>query len=313
MAAVGGHRTPCLPHPTPSYIHSAFLFLRQGPPVQPVISIQQLSKTYASGHPALQQIDLDIRQGEIFALLGPNGAGKSTLIALLTRLYDLQQGDIRIFGHSLRDEPRQALRQLGVVFQQSTLDLDLSVQQNLAYHAALHGMPRREAQARIDEELLRQDLAERRHDKVRTLNGGHRRRVEIARALLHQPRLLLLDEASAGLDPASRLALGRHVRNLCREQDLCVLQASENAERWLGSAAPELLGRTFADLISDSFDLRAQMQYLPVDEVFPFHIGDVELRQPSPDCMDVRLPRPLPSRLPATSASPMSSGWIAGP
>lgn len=172
---------------------------------------------------ALNDLAFELAPGRFGALLGPNGAGKSTLIALLTRLYDLQQGDIRIFGHSLRDEPRQALRQLGVVFQQSTLDLDLSVQQNLAYHAALHGMPRREAQARIDEELLRQDLAERRHDKVRTLNGGHRRRVEIARALLHQPRLLLLDEASAGLDPASRLALGRHVRNLCREQDLCVL------------------------------------------------------------------------------------------
>ena len=171
----------------------------------------------------LNDLAFELAPGRFGALLGPNGAGKSTLIALLTRLYDLQQGDIRIFGHSLRDEPRQALRQLGVVFQQSTLDLDLSVQQNLAYHAALHGMPRREAQARIDEELLRQDLAERRHDKVRTLNGGHRRRVEIARALLHQPRLLLLDEASAGLDPASRLALGRHVRNLCREQDLCVL------------------------------------------------------------------------------------------
>lgn len=172
---------------------------------------------------ALNDLAFELAPGRFGALLGPNGAGKSTLIALLTRLYDLQQGDIRIFGHSLRNEPRQALRQLGVVFQQSTLDLDLSVQQNLAYHAALHGMPRREAQARIDEELLRQDLAERRHDKVRTLNGGHRRRVEIARALLHQPRLLLLDEASAGLDPASRLALGRHVRNLCREQGLCVL------------------------------------------------------------------------------------------
>ncbi|MGV2834184.1 ATPase, partial [Pseudomonas shirazensis] len=73
------------------------------------------------------------------------------------------------------------------------------------------------------------------------------------------------------------------------EQDLCVLQASENAERWLGAAAPELLGRTFAELISDSFDLRAQMQYLPVDEVFPFHIGDVELRQPSPDCSHMRV------------------------
>ena len=110
-----------------------------------------------------------------------------------------------------------------MVFQQSTLDLDLSVEQNLRYHAALHGMPRRAAQARIDEELARQQLDERRADKVRDLNGGHRRRVEIARALLHRPRLLLLDEASVGLDPASRLALNRHVRQLCRDDDLAVL------------------------------------------------------------------------------------------
>ncbi|MFK4075583.1 ABC transporter ATP-binding protein [Ectopseudomonas khazarica] len=186
------------------------------------LAVEALGFAYGARR-ALDELTFELAPGRFGALLGPNGAGKSTLIALLTRLYDLQQGDIRIFGHSLRHAPRQALRQLGVVFQQSTLDLDLSVQQNLAYHAALHGMPRREAQARIEEELLRQDLGERRHDKVRTLNGGHRRRVEIARALLHQPRLLLLDEASAGLDPASRLALGRHVRNLCREQGLCVL------------------------------------------------------------------------------------------
>ncbi|MNQ19690.1 Daunorubicin/doxorubicin resistance ATP-binding protein DrrA [compost metagenome] len=172
---------------------------------------------------ALQGVGFEVAPGSFAALLGPNGAGKSTLIALLTRLYDLQQGDIQVMGCSLRQQPRQALRQLGVVFQQSTLDLDLSVEQNLRYHAALHGMAKPVASARIDEELARQQLNERRHDKVRDLNGGHRRRVEIARALLHQPRLLLLDEASVGLDPASRLALNRHVRQLCRDDGLAVL------------------------------------------------------------------------------------------
>jgi ABC-2 type transport system ATP-binding protein len=172
---------------------------------------------------ALQGVGFSVAPGSFAALLGPNGAGKSTLIALLTRLYDLQQGDIQVMGCSLRRQPRQALRQLGVVFQQSTLDLDLSVEQNLRYHAALHGMAKPLAGARIDEELARQQLSERRHDKVRDLNGGHRRRVEIARALLHKPRLLLLDEASVGLDPASRLALNRHVRQLCRDHGLAVL------------------------------------------------------------------------------------------
>jgi ABC-2 type transport system ATP-binding protein len=172
---------------------------------------------------ALQGVGFSVAPGSFAALLGPNGAGKSTLIALLTRLYDLQQGDIQVMGCSLRQQPRQALRQLGVVFQQSTLDLDLSVEQNLRYHAALHGLAKPMACARIDEELARQQLSERRHEKVRDLNGGHRRRVEIARALLHRPRLLLLDEASAGLDPASRLALNQHVRQLCRDDGLAVL------------------------------------------------------------------------------------------
>ncbi|PTQ72321.1 ABC transporter ATP-binding protein [Pseudomonas sp. GV071] len=172
---------------------------------------------------ALQQVSFSLEPGRFTALLGPNGAGKSTLIALLTRLYDLQQGELHVYGNSLQRQPREALRQLGVVFQQSTLDLDLSVEQNLRYHAALHGMPSNLATARIEAELQRQHLQERRRDKVRDLNGGHRRRVEIARALLHQPRLLLLDEASVGLDPASRQALLAHVRQLCREEALSVL------------------------------------------------------------------------------------------
>ncbi|MBC3364258.1 ABC transporter ATP-binding protein [Pseudomonas sp. SWRI154] len=172
---------------------------------------------------ALRQMSFSLPAGRFAALLGPNGAGKSTLIALLTRLYDVQRGTVHVGGHSLQTSPRQALRQLGVVFQQSTLDLDLSIEQNLRYHLALQGISRRQGGVRVDAELARQQLTERRHERVRDLNGGHRRRVEIARALLHEPQLLLLDEPSVGLDPASRQALGEHIRQLCREQGISVL------------------------------------------------------------------------------------------
>jgi len=186
------------------------------------LQVSELSFAYGERE-ALRGVSFSLAPGRFAALLGPNGAGKSTLIALLTRLYDLQKGEVRMGEHSLRQSPRPALRQMGVVFQQSTLDLDLSVEQNLRYHAALHGLARREVSERVALELDRQGLTERRRERVRALNGGHRRRVEIARALLHQPRLLLLDEASVGLDPASRLALNAHVRSLCREQGISVL------------------------------------------------------------------------------------------
>jgi len=186
------------------------------------LQVNELSFAYGARE-ALRQVSFSLAPGRFAALLGPNGAGKSTLIALLTRLYDLQKGEISIGGCSLRQSPRPALRQMGVVFQQSTLDLDLSVEQNLRYHAALHGLGRRDVNERVEQELARQGLSERRRERVRDLNGGHRRRVEIARALLHQPRLLLLDEASVGLDPGSRLALNQHVRSLCREEGISVL------------------------------------------------------------------------------------------
>lgn len=186
------------------------------------LQVSDLSFAYGARE-ALRGVSFSLAPSRFAALLGPNGAGKSTLIALLTRLYDLQKGEVRMGEHSLRQSPRPALRQMGVVFQQSTLDLDLSVEQNLRYHAALHGLARREVNERVALELERQGLTERRRERVRALNGGHRRRVEIARALLHQPRLLLLDEASVGLDPASRLALNAHVRSLCRDQGISVL------------------------------------------------------------------------------------------
>lgn len=178
----------------------------------------------------LKEVSFTLTSGQFHALLGPNGAGKSTLFGLLTRLLALQQGDILMAGQSMANQPAEAMRRIGVVFQQNALDLDLTVRQNLMYHGALHGLSRRETRVRGDRELERFGLLERANDAVRKLNGGHRRRVEIARALLHQPSLLLLDEPTVGLDVASRKALNAHVRTLCEEDGLTVLWATHLIE-----------------------------------------------------------------------------------
>ncbi|ONF43359.1 ABC transporter ATP-binding protein [Marinobacter lutaoensis] len=193
------------------------------------VDIRNLGFRYGNT-PVLRAISFRLDPGRFHALLGPNGAGKSTLFGLLTRLLALQQGEIRIAGTSLARHPAAVMGQIGVVFQHSALDPDLTVRQNLAYHAALQGLSRREARRRGDRELARFGLLERANERVRQLNGGHRRRLEIARALLHRPSLLLLDEATVGLDPASRAALNSHVRDLCRERALTVLWATHLIE-----------------------------------------------------------------------------------
>ncbi|PKM36130.1 MAG: ABC transporter ATP-binding protein [Gammaproteobacteria bacterium HGW-Gammaproteobacteria-10] len=189
------------------------------------LSVENLSFSY-SGKKALDTVGFTIKPGECTILLGPNGAGKSTLFALITRLYDTRSGRIELSGFDVKKQTRKALAMLGVVFQQTTLDMDLTVMQNLRYHAALHGMRRKVAKQRIQEELERFDMYERRFEKIRQLNGGHRRRVEIARALLHKPSLLLLDEPTVGLDVPSRKAIVEHVHQLVKDGQLSVLWAT---------------------------------------------------------------------------------------
>ncbi len=175
---------------------------------------------------ALDDVGFAIRRKDFTVLLGLNGAGKTTLFALATRLYHAASGSIQVFGTDIRQHPAAALARMGVVFQQPTLDLDLTVEQNLFYHASLHGMRRAQASGRIAAELERVGLLERRRDRARTLSGGQRRRVELARALLHEPDLLLLDEPTVGLDIESRQFLIDHVRRLCSTRGLAVLWAT---------------------------------------------------------------------------------------
>jgi ABC-2 type transport system ATP-binding protein len=175
---------------------------------------------------ALDDVSLAVPRGAFVVLLGPNGAGKSTLFSLITRLYDNVTGEIRILGHDVRRSPMAALRQLGVVFQSRSLDADLTVLQNLTYHAALHGIGHAAGRRKGLEALGKVGLADRAGAKVRALSGGQARRVEIARALLHDPACLLLDEATVGLDVASRASVLAIVRGLVKERGVGVLWAT---------------------------------------------------------------------------------------
>jgi ABC-2 type transport system ATP-binding protein len=221
------------------------------------LAIENLSHGFGERR-ALSDVSLSVEPGSFTVLLGPNGAGKTTLVSLVTGLYNAQHGDIRIFGHSIRRDPLPALAGLGVVFQMPTLDLDLTVVDNLAYHAALHGLSRREAIKRASDEMERLGVIDRGSDKVRSLSGGLRRRVEIARALLHRPKLLIVDEATAGLDVAARQSLLKHVRTL-RSEGISVVWAThmldevesedrlavlhQGSVRWAGEARAFAAGR----------------------------------------------------------------------
>jgi ABC-2 type transport system ATP-binding protein len=174
----------------------------------------------------LDGVSFAVERGRFTALLGPNGAGKTTLFSLITRLLVSRSGVISICGLDIRTAGARALAPLGIVFQQPTLDLDLTVRQNLHYFARLRGFSCAEAERRIERELTRLGMAERARETVRALNGGHRRRVEIARALLHDPQLLLLDEPTVGLDFPSRKAIVEHVHELAGDRHIGILWAT---------------------------------------------------------------------------------------
>jgi ABC-2 type transport system ATP-binding protein len=191
----------------------------------PAISIRGLAKTYGKGSrlvEAVRGIDLEVASGETFGFLGPNGAGKSTTIKMLCTLADPTGGAATVAGHDVVRERDEVRRHIGLVFQETTLDTYLTADQNLRFHAELYGVPRTELGSRLDEVLGMVGLLDRRGDLVQTYSGGMKRRLEIARGLLHSPRVLFLDEPTIGLDPQTRASIWEYLSELHRREDITV-------------------------------------------------------------------------------------------
>jgi ABC-2 type transport system ATP-binding protein len=187
-----------------------------------VIQVQNLTHRYGD-RLALSNVTFEVRKGEIFGLLGPNGGGKSTLFRILSTMMVPTAGRALIAGHDVVRDPAAVRRHVGVVFQTQSLDKALTVEENLRAQGHLHGLRGVLLNERMDRAMERLGLADRRRDLVETLSGGLRRRVEIAKALLHEPQVLLMDEASTGLDPAARRDLSRHIESLRSDEGVTIL------------------------------------------------------------------------------------------
>jgi len=186
------------------------------------IEVEHIVKKYGS-FTAVDDVTFSVKEGEIFGLLGPNGAGKSTLIRMMTTLIPITAGSACILGHNVRKEPDAARRLMGVIPQALTSDLDLTIEENLNIYAKLYDVPAKKRKAAIDELLHLVDLTKWRSAQTKTLSGGMRRRLEIARGLVHSPRIFFLDEPTTGLDPVSRVAVWEMLTNIKSQRQLTIL------------------------------------------------------------------------------------------
>jgi ABC-2 type transport system ATP-binding protein len=202
----------------------------------PAVEVAGLEKRYGDVE-AVRGVDFTVRPGETFGFLGPNGAGKSTTINILCTLARPTAGAARVAGHDVVTERDAVRRSIGLVFQDPTLDADLTAEENLRFHGELYGVPKADLDERIDDMLRMVGLSERRSSVVNTFSGGMRRRLEIARGLLHSPRVLFLDEPTIGLDPQSRASVWEYVRALRDREDITVfltthyMDEAENCDR----------------------------------------------------------------------------------
>ncbi len=193
------------------------------------ISVTHVTHRYGQRR-ALDDVTLDVRHREIFALLGPNGGGKTTLFRLLSTLVPLQQGEIQVLGFDVRRQPHAVRERIGVVFQAPSLDKKLTVRENLRYQAHLYGLAGHELRRRQDEMLAQLRLEDRADDLVETLSGGLRRRVELAKGMIHRPQVLLMDEPTTGVDPAARSDVWGYLERIRSQQDVTIVLTTHSLE-----------------------------------------------------------------------------------
>lgn len=224
----------------------------------PALRITDLVKRYSTGVEALKGVSLEIREGEFFGLLGPNGAGKSTLIHCTTGLAQPTSGQIEVFGHDAIHNYKEARLAVGLAPQELNLDWFLTVEESLDYHGAYFGMPRRDRRARVKELLETFSLTDKAADRTRTLSGGMKRRLILARAVMHRPRLLILDEPTAGVDVELRLELWHYVQRINSEGTTILLTTHylEEAEQLCNEIAFINHGEIVAQGTSDELARR---------------------------------------------------------
>jgi ABC-2 type transport system ATP-binding protein len=247
------------------------------------LDIDDLVKRYETGTEALRGVSLDIEDGEFFGLLGPNGAGKSTLIHCATGLARPTGGEIRVFGHDALNDYEQARMAVGLAAQELNLDWFLTVEETLDYHAGYFGMPKKHRRERAAELLEAFSLGDKRDERVRTLSGGMKRRLVLARALMHRPRLLILDEPTAGVDVELRLELWQYVKRINAEGTTILLttHSLEEAEQLCDRIAfingGDIVARGTSEELADEFGVTSlEDSYLELvgrKELSRAHIG----------------------------------------
>lgn len=197
--------------------------------MQNILSVQSLTKKYGD-FSAVDGISFDVKAGSVFAFIGPNGAGKSTTIKMLTTVLRPTAGKIRINGHDALREKDKARASFGIVFQDQSLDDELTAYENMVYHAVIYKVPKKEREARIQDALKIVGLSDRQKEFVKNYSGGMKRRLEIARALVHYPKILFLDEPTVGLDPQTRYSIWEHIRQLNEEKGMTIFLTTHYME-----------------------------------------------------------------------------------